>query len=74
MLAYIPYMDAMGNYAILCHGFPHPTVPSDRQPAGLRSKGIPPLKDALINEPEDHLKAGWDSKKWMGFTRPGKLT
>ena len=22
-----------------------------------RSKGIPPLKDALINEPEDHLKA-----------------
>ena len=21
------------------------------------SKGIPPLKDALINEPEDHLKA-----------------
>ena len=23
----------------------------------LRSKGIPPLKDALINEPEDHLKA-----------------
>ena len=24
-----------------------------------RSKGIPPLKDALINEPEDHLKAAW---------------
>merc|ERR1711939_472248 len=24
---------------------------------GVVSKGIPPLKDALINEPEDHLKA-----------------
>jgi hypothetical protein len=23
----------------------------------LTSKGIAPLKDALINEPEDHLKA-----------------
>jgi len=27
------------------------------KPNRLRSKGIPPLKDALINEPEDHLKA-----------------
>ena len=26
--------------------------------AVIVSKGIPPLKDALINEPEDHIKAG----------------
>jgi len=26
--------------------------------AVIISKGIAPLKDALINEPEDHIKAG----------------
>ena len=41
---------------------PSPVESPSSAPSGrfaLRSKGIPPLKDALINEPEDHLKASW---------------